>query len=37
MPDPARALTPVFGLGAPLELEGAKAISVDGQLFLKLV
>lgn len=36
MPDPPRAFTPVFRI-ASLKLEGAEAISVDGQLFLKLV
>lgn len=36
MPYAPRALTPVFGI-APLELEGAETVSVDGQLLLKLV
>lgn len=36
VPDPPGAFTPVFCI-APLKLEGAEAISVDGQLLLKLV
>lgn len=37
MPDPPWTLTPVFDIRASLKLEGAEAISVDGQLLLKLV
>lgn len=37
MPDPTWALAPILDVGASLELERAEAISVDGQLFLKLV
>lgn len=36
MPDAPRALAPVLRI-APLKLKGAEAISVDGQLLLKLV
>jgi len=36
VPDAPRALTPVLRI-APLKLEGAEAVSVDGQLLLKLV